>query len=302
MLFLGWPGLCHQEGGYLVWVIRLRSIPHLEELVIRGRPRIAQWLVRASCVAVFGFVPAGLVAHSGESTPESAEAESGTEGEATADEGEEGDGSAENGSTQETSSEGEAAEAARGGDEEASEADADNGSAGDAARAPREYCDGYMRTHGESSARKLYRALNGNDYDVEQVGLGPALEAEVVDSEGTRSRVRFEVGTENEGQSAVLVPADRSYRRTLVVARTASGPVVTIHRWPERSNISSRSDCEPTQTRIAHPDVPADAVELEPFDYWGVRVLWRIPSEFSEGEGSKEMSDVIRDVLSKSEP
>lgn len=173
---------------------------------------------------------------------------------------------------------------------------------GESAASPGDYCDGFMRRYGESSARKLYRALNGNDYEVRRVDLGDSFTAEVRTAEGERSELRFEVGKENDEKCAVLVAEDREYRRTLVVAMTSSGPIVTVQQWPERSAVANGGDCRPTKTWIAHPDVPADRVEIEPFDYWGIRVLWRIPGDFSESDNSAgDMRETIRQTLSQME-
>jgi len=245
----------------------------------------------------------GLVAQSNESPPGKEEGES--EGDASAStEGGAANGEAaehEGGSSGDSSSGVERDEASAGGGEKQPPRERKSGGSGAGERGPREDCDGFMGKHGESAARKLYRALSGNDYQVRKLGLGSTFEAEVSGADRSRSKVRFEVRTENDGRSAVLVPADHSLRRTLIVASTSNGPVIAVHRWPERSEITSRGDCKPTGTRIAHPEVPADAVELEPFDFWGVRVLWRIPSNFRESEPSVDQtSEAIRAVLSAS--
>lgn len=163
---------------------------------------------------------------------------------------------------------------------------------------PVDYCDQFMKPYLESSARKLYRALAGRDYEFQTLSLQDWVELDVRQPDGGTRTVEFEVFRQKDGNVAGLVDTRREYRRTLVVTMLDVGPVITSYAWPDPEAVDNRGDCRPTTSRIDYPVVPADDVDPEPFKFWGLRVIWRLPKSFDRGDQHREnLYETIAEVL-----
>lgn len=165
---------------------------------------------------------------------------------------------------------------------------------------PVEYCDQYMTQYLESAGRKLYRALSGENFSLEKLGGRDHVEIAVPNSSGDQVETKFMVVPEKEGRVAALVDTERNHRRTAVLAMTDSGPVIAILDWPDRSEIDQRADCAPVQSRVARPPGTSDEIDIDPFKYWGLRVVWRIPNSFANGSyDGPDIWEAAADVLSE---
>ena len=164
---------------------------------------------------------------------------------------------------------------------------------------PRAYCDRFMEPYVRSSSRKLYRALVGHDFDLEELQLQDWVTTQVETRSGQKKKVEFEVFREKEGRVAGLVDTERDYRRTLVVAMTDSGPIIASQKWRPSDEIDVKADCKPVGSRVEYPLVTLDEIDIEPFKFWGMRVLWRLPPSFSKGQQDrKNLYDTIVEVMS----
>lgn len=165
---------------------------------------------------------------------------------------------------------------------------------------PVEYCDQYMPQYLESAGRKLYRALSGENFSLEKIDGRDHVEITVPSSSGDPIETKFTVVSEKEGRVGALVDANRDHRRTAVLAMTDSGPVVALLEWPDRSEIDQRADCAPVRSRVARPSGTSDEIDIEPFKYWGLRVVWRIPNSFATGSyDGPDIWETAADVLSE---
>ena len=164
---------------------------------------------------------------------------------------------------------------------------------------PVDYCNQFMVPYLESSSRKLYRALAGRQYDLQQLSLQDWVELDVRLPNGEMQTVEFEVVRQKDGKVAGLVDSARNYRRTLVVAMPQAGPIITSYRWPESDDIGRRADCKPHSSRIEYPIVPVDEIDPEPFKFWGLRVIWRLPKSFDRGDQDRDnLYQTLSEVMS----
>ena len=164
---------------------------------------------------------------------------------------------------------------------------------------PGAYCNRFMEPYVRSSARKLYRALSGHDFELQELNLQNWIDVKVRTPSGEEKTVEFEVHREKDRKVAGLVDTDRSYRRTLIVAMTDSGPLIASQKWPKKSEIENRAACQPLTSRVEYPVVPLDEIDIEPFKFWGMRVLWRLPTSYKKGRQNREnLYKTIVDVMS----
>ena len=131
----------------------------------------------------------------------------------------------------------------------------------------------------ESASRKLHRALGSKGYKMKAVGLQPQI---VVDSVGGDGAATFKAYPIEDG-SVVGVLSDRA-KRSYIVANTSRGHIITTIQW---------GGC-PKNTYIAYPAVENTNVDLEPFKYWGFRVLWALPKKLGKKDATKSLAEVIR--------
>lgn len=153
---------------------------------------------------------------------------------------------------------------------------------------PVDYCNQFMVPYMESSARKMYRALAGRNYSFEPLNLQDWVETEVRQANGDTRTVEFEVFREKDGKVAGLIDTERDYRRTLVVAMLDAGPIIASYTWPKQKAIASRGDCRPLGSQLEYPIVPTDDIDPEPFKFWGLRVIWRLPESFDRGDQDRD--------------
>jgi hypothetical protein len=175
----------------------------------------------------------------------------------------------------------------------------DSEASGGEKQSPVEYCNEFIESYSRSSARKLYRALAGQGFDMQKVQLQDWVEVEVRTADGQGEKVEFRVHREKNGRAAGLIDDDREYRRTLLVASTDAGPVVASQTWPASLEVHARGDCRPTSSRIEYPLVATPSVDLEPFKFWGLRIIWRLPKSFEKGAHDRDsLYDTIVKVMS----
>jgi hypothetical protein len=158
-------------------------------------------------------------------------------------------------------------------------------------------CDQFIAAYMRSASRKLFRALQGHDYKLRPIELQEWLDIEVGQGDGPRE-VSFEVLREKERLVVSLVDSERAYRNTFVAALTTDGPVIASFEWPSVAAVEQRGEaCRPTRSKIERPSAPlSKIVDIEPFKFWGLRVVWRLPSKF-KGSGSNPESTEGRGAL-----
>ncbi|GEM_PF-3404488 len=166
-------------------------------------------------------------------------------------------------------------------------------------------CDEFIGAYMKSASRKLFRALQGHDYKLRPIELQQWLDIEVSQGDSTRE-VSFEVLPEKEGLVVSLVDSERAYRTTFVAALTTDGPVIASFEWPGAAAVEGGEACRPTRSKIERPSAPlSKIVDIEPFKFWGLRVVWRLPSKFKEStsdvpdssEGRGALYAVLVDVV-----
>ncbi len=133
------------------------------------------------------------------------------------------------------------------------------------------HCDRFMEDYLRSSARKMFRALN-RDYSLRSLDLPGTVP---LDQNGESTT--FEVFLESDDRVAALVDYGRRHTVTYLVADTTIGPIVVSQTWQDRRARESGQACEPILSAVEWPYTAANTVEIEPFQYWGLRIGWRIP-------------------------
>lgn len=164
------------------------------------------------------------------------------------------------------------------------------------ARTPVDYCREYIAAFARSSARKLYRALSGQGFDMKPIDLGGSIELKARTSEGSREMVTFDVLTQNDRLVAGFVDRAREYRRILIAAHTTDGPVVASQLWPVPTEVPSTNACRPVDSQIAVPPLTLGDLDIEPFKFWGLRIVWRLPRGY---ESDRKGPDALRDSLTE---
>jgi hypothetical protein len=152
-----------------------------------------------------------------------------------------------------------------------------------------ESCDHYMTAYARSAARKLSRALSGQKYTSSKLPEKNSLEIAPAG--------QLELLFESDRAAAGVVEKTRTHRTTYVVANYEIGPVVAVHHWPSRDAIASGKACKPVSSSIAFPDVPVATIDVEPFKFWGLRVVWHIPTDLSDKVTKTAPLDALRAVI-----
>lgn len=169
---------------------------------------------------------------------------------------------------------------------------------------PVEECDEFMEAYLQSASRKLYRSLQGHGFTLEQISLQPWMDLQVTVDGETRA-ANFSLIQEKNGKVAALLDSEHQVRRTWVVAHTEAGALMTRFTWPAPDAIDSLEDCRPIRSSIAHPEAPLSRiVDVEPFKFWGLRVLWRLPADFKPGaadhDAGRSLFQVVKDTVGTS--
>jgi hypothetical protein len=177
----------------------------------------------------------------------------------------------------------------------------DQSESGSSPSTPVEYCREYIAAFARSSARKMYRALSGQGFDLKPIDLGETVTLDATTSDGSRTPVTFDVLTENDGLVAGIVDTQRSYRRILIAAHTTQGPVVASQLWPDPGNVPSTNACQAIDSQIAVPPLTLGDIDVEPFKFWGLRIVWRLPKGYQVSpEETASLEEALTDALKQS--
>ena len=148
-------------------------------------------------------------------------------------------------------------------------------------------CYSHRELYAKSSARKLYRALRSKGWRLKDLAMSGPIEIERRDT-----KLQFQLFAQNEGKAAALVAS--SWRETYAIVLTKYGPVIAAHRWPTKAELrSGKFACEPVSSRIAFPGLEVTAVDVEPFEFWGLRVVWRLPNKLNRQARKTTLYDAI---------
>lgn len=156
-----------------------------------------------------------------------------------------------------------------------------------------EECDRFMEAYVRSSARKLWRALSRGDYDLRPIELESLEVAEAAPE--SDQPVTFEVLLEEQRDIAGVVDDSREFAQTYVVAVSDFGPIVVSQTWQPRH--LRDQGCKPIASAVQWPRTVASSVDVEPFQYWGLRVAWRIPSVDNASPGDRTLKEVLKQVI-----
>lgn len=167
------------------------------------------------------------------------------------------------------------------------------------ASAQRIECDELMVAYVESSARKLMRAFARDDYQLEPPPMGSILEVpgEVV---GAEEPIEFEVVRVDDGSAIVgLIDRRREWQQTYLLAQSAIGPILVSKTWQSRHLRDAGQDCSPVESSVEWPSLTASTVDMKPFDFWGLRVFWRVPSPASAAVSEESVEEVLHQVMGR---
>jgi hypothetical protein len=154
-----------------------------------------------------------------------------------------------------------------------------------------ESCQAFKVRWSESSARKLYRALNYHGANLQKVDLQPWVDVQVT---SRRDLQPFSVHPQNSGRSVGVVPLDPAWNLTYVVAQTSDGPIVASQTWPSPAELDAGATCRPVSSRIEYPDERRIDVAIEPFRMWGMRVADSLPADKLDASSYEALVTVIR--------
>lgn len=159
-------------------------------------------------------------------------------------------------------------------------------------------CDRYIEAYLRSAARKLLRPLSRGDYDLQPVELDDPFEV-TGETLGLDDPVQFELLREGPGDGRVIGVVDRRrmWEQTYLVANSAVGPIVISHRWQARHLRDAGQACRPIASSVQWPPLTASSVDPEPFDYWGLRAVWRIPPVDTSEPSTEELEEVLITVM-----
>ncbi len=132
---------------------------------------------------------------------------------------------------------------------------------------PKNACAANKTKYLESASRKLYRAISGKGYKIKKIGLKSL-------SVGDH---RFEIVPQKDGK--VLGLLSKSHSHGYVAINTTRGHIITKMKW---------KNCRPVSTTIVSPKVSVPSVDMEPFKYWGLRVLWTLPNRLGKTKNIKD--------------
>jgi len=164
------------------------------------------------------------------------------------------------------------------------------------AETPADYCREYIAAFARSSARKLYRALSGQGFDMKPIDLDDTIELKARTADGSRKTFTFDVLRQNDRLVAGVVDRAREYRRILIAAHTTDGPIVASQLWPVPTEVPSKNACRPVDSQIAVPPLTLGDLDIEPFKFWGLRIVWRLPRGY---ESDRKGPDALRDSLTE---
>lgn len=152
-------------------------------------------------------------------------------------------------------------------------------------------CQRLMADYAASAARKLYRALSGQHYELRRLDDRSAFRAAVTKTVGEPR-----IGFQKDGKIAHIIDlGDR--RATFAAAWTEAGPVIAGHLWPTPAQLAGGKACRPIASRTFFPKLSLDEVDIDPFKWWGMRIVWRIPRQLPRDVRATTPEDAVTQSL-----
>ena len=108
----------------------------------------------------------------------------------------------------------------------------------------------------QSASRKLYRAISGKGYKIKKIKMTDLRIGEHL----------YQSFPQKEGK--VLGLMSKKSGSAFVLINTNRGHLLTKLNW---------KNCRPVSSSILSPHVSISKVDMKPFKYWGLRVLWTLP-------------------------
>jgi hypothetical protein len=162
-------------------------------------------------------------------------------------------------------------------------------------------CDHYMGAYARSSARKLSRSLTGQKYSLSTLPQESSIEAGTAGGDEQTDH-QFELLFVGERTAAGVIEKTRTHRTTYVVVHYELGPIVTTHRWPSREAIASgKEECKPVASNVGFPAVPVAEVDVDPFKFWGLRIVWHIPTDLPDEAVETAPLDALKAIIAASD-
>lgn len=155
-------------------------------------------------------------------------------------------------------------------------------------------CDEYMEAYLRSSARKVHRALSGGDYELASLTLPEEMAVSLGDA---GQEVVFETFEEHGGQVVGIADRRREWGKTYVVAKVSFGPIIISQSWQARHLRNAGQACAPIFSTVEWPEQVASTVAMEPFEFWGVRVVWRIPWPDNAEVTERGVEEMLRELI-----
>jgi len=157
-------------------------------------------------------------------------------------------------------------------------------------------CTERKTAYARSSARKLFRALSANDFQLQPVALKSRV-AVAGDGVTKLGAIRFKIAKEADGVVAGAVSEDPAFPDTFVIAMTSKGPIIARQVWPSSAEIDAGAPCKPKTSKIVFPKVSVKNVDMEPFKFWGMRVFWRLPSHLPSSAAKTSAREVLASAV-----
>ena len=167
-------------------------------------------------------------------------------------------------------------------------------------QAERSECDRFIEAYLRSSARKVHRALGRGDYNLSPVDLDDVFEVSTKVNEGSQS-LEFETFREHDGRVVGVADRSREWVKTYIIAHAQFGPIVISQTWQPRHLRDAGQACEPIYSNVEWPPLPGSTVDIEPFDFWGVRVVWRVPWPESAKSTEQSAEEVLKQLLQENQ-
>ncbi len=152
-------------------------------------------------------------------------------------------------------------------------------------------CDDFIESYVRSSARKLWRPLSRGGYELTDVSLEETIEIDVSGGEA----IAFEIFEEEDGEIVGLADRDREFQQTYVVAEGIVGPIIVSQTWQPRH--LRDQGCEPITSAVERPELLTPTVDIQPFEFWGLRAGWRVQVPENVDPPDRELEDVVADVI-----
>ncbi|GEM_PF-5759996 len=120
----------------------------------------------------------------------------------------------------------------------------------------------------QSASRKLYRAISGKGYKIKKIKMTDLRIGGTV----------YQSFPQKEGK--VLGLMSKKSASAFVLINTKRGHLVAKLNW---------KNCRPVSSSILSPKVSISEVDMKPFKYWGLRVLWTLPKKLGKEKNIKKI-------------